>query len=483
MVKLTKMLLKLILISFVITVGYINFSQVNAFSEETNKNSYVFVVKEGVSYDEILSGIKSKFPTLDVSNINEINVFSISCDNKELLNSAKQYVNNQYSGLIEEKGNQDKIVLDPIKVLTDNYRSFDRSIGLNSLNAVSEELNSEYEKWRWDIDKVTSDRKSYSIQQGSHKVKVAIIDSGVDEKHPDLKGNIISNKSCVPGSDSLEDTLGHGTMVAGEIAANGNVKGVAPKIGIASYKVFNGDDCESSWVINAIIQAAKDKMDVINLSLGTYKSLLDKEDKAIVRAYERAISYAQSKNCIVVAASGNETKGVDISNPIKLAQSLGYKNDLQIALPGGLPNVITVSATNKTDKLADYSNYGHNIKIAAPGGDYGPNWETKKIPDLKYMTLVTYPTNLPQSQLSSLMGFTPGYEFIEGGTSIAAPKVSASAALIISQYEEKYGSKPSPSKVVNLLYKGVTPGADGNDSKYYGKGILNVDNSLRLIKK
>lgn len=480
--KLKKIVIRLIVISFIMSMGYSNFLQVNASAKEkVSKNSYMFVVKDGVAYDDVLNGIKSKFQTLDVNNIKEINVFSISSDDEQLLNNAKQYIDDNYSDRIKEKGKLDKIKQDPINILTDAFKPVNKSITLQSENQITEEPTNQYENWRWDIDKVTNNRESYNIEQGNHTVKVAIIDSGVDVNHPDLKDNIISSKSFVPGKSSTEDILGHGTMVAGEIAANGNVKGVAPKIAIASYKVFDGDECESNWVINAIIQAAKDNMDVINLSLGTYKSLLNKEDQATILAYERAILFAQLKNCVLVAASGNETKGLNISDPRKLAEALGLKNDLQIYLPGGLPNVLTVSAANKDDKIAYYSNYGSNVKIAAPGGDYGPEWESKKIPNLRYMVLVTYPTNLPQSQLSSLMEFKQGYEFIEGGTSIAAPKVSAAAALIISRYKEKYGYKPSALKVRKLLYKGATSGYDGNNSLYYEKGILNVKKSLELV--
>ncbi|NRT74872.1 S8 family serine peptidase [Clostridium beijerinckii] len=489
--KLKRIVIRLTVISFIMSMGYSNFLQVNANAkEEVSKNSYMFVVKDGVAYDEVLSGIKSKFQTLDVDNIKEINVFSISSDDEQLLNNAKQYIDDNYSDRIKEKGKPDKIKQDPINILTDGFKPVIKSVNRSIRNSAmlecekvsTTESSAQYENWRWDIDKVTDNRESYDIEQGNHTVKVAVIDSGIDVNHPDLKNNIISNKSFVPGKDSLEDTIGHGTMVAGEIAANGNVKGVAPKVAIASYKVFDGDDCESSWVIKAIIQAANDNMDVINLSLGTYKSLLNKEDQATILAYERAILYAQLRNCVVVAASGNETKGLDVSNPRKLADELGLKNDLQISLPGGLPNVVTVSATNKEDKITDYSNYGRNVKIAAPGGDYGPDWATKRIPDLRYMALVTYPTNLPQSQLSSLMEFNKGYEFIEGGTSLAAPKVSAAAALIISKYKEKYGFKPSALKVEKLLYKGAIPGADGNNPLYYGNGILNARKSLELIK-
>ena len=66
----------------------------------------------------------------------------------------------------------------------------------------------------------------------------------------------------------LTDKLGHGTHVAGQIAANGNLKGIAPGIGIKSYRVFGEQNADSLWIIKAIIEAAKDDVDVINISLG-----------------------------------------------------------------------------------------------------------------------------------------------------------------------------------------------------------------------
>ena len=270
-------------------------------------------------------------------------------------------------------------------------------------------------------------------------------------------------------------------MIAGEIAANGNVRGVAPKIAIGSYKVFDGYKCESQWVVNAIIEAVNDKMDVINISLGTTKSLLEKYDLEVLHSYKEAIDYAKSKGVIVVAAAGTNLNGINISNGFDLAEKSGYKNDLRIFLPGGLPDVITVSATNRNDELAHYSNYGFNIGVAAPAGDYGPNWFTEKTTHLKYMSLVTYPTNLPQSELSLMKEFEKGYEFVNGGTSIAVPKVSAAAALIIAEYYDSFGCKPSSEYVKNIIYSGAINDGTSINKLYYGNGILNVYNSLNLI--
>ena len=147
-------------------------------------------------------------------------------------------------------------------------------------------------------------------------------------------------------------------------------------------------------------------------------------------------------------------------------------------MPGGLEGVITVSASNKDEKLPFYSNYGQNIDFAAPSGDYGPTWETEGTIDLSYLLLTTYPTNLEQSELSKYFGFDKGYEFNAGGTSLAAPKVTATVALIISKYKEKYGVKPTEQTVMKILKDGAT----NTDNKLqFGNGIINAKNSLNIL--
>lgn len=332
-------------------------------------------------------------------------------------------------------------------------------------------LNNKYEKFRWGTNLVTNDKESYKIQQGNHDVKIAIIDSGIDPNHPDLKANLIYSKSY-SSDHSIDDILGHGTMVAGEIAANGNLKGIAPNIAIASYKVFDSKSCNSIHVIQAIIDAVNDKMDIINLSLGTTKSLQKESDINIINSYITAIKYAISRNCLIVSASGTSKNGFDISTPFFL------NNDPKIFLPGGLDNVITVGATDRNNNIEYYSNYGDNVDIFAPSGDYGPNWFDKGIADLRYTALVTCPINFKQSKLSLLKEFDKGYDFTLGGTSLSTPKVSGALGLLICQYQNTYGFKPDISTLKSLLYKGTIP---LNTEFSYGKGILNIFNSLKLI--
>ncbi|HDX9591282.1 TPA: S8 family serine peptidase [Bacillus pseudomycoides] len=446
------------------------------YENQQESNSYLFVLKEDAEGFEIFNDLELKFPNLRFEFIEEVNVISVHFIDDQLVQKSIQYLESVYQNSIEEVGINKVVKLEKEVVIQSTPSK------LYSLkNIQTRTLDKSFSKWTWDIDKITSNRKSYDIEKGNHEVKIAIVDSGIDFQHPDLKENIISEgKVFVPGVTSTQDMMGHGTMVAGTIAANGKMMGVSPNIGIVPYKVFDNGKAESSWIVEAIIQASKDKMDVINLSLGTYKSIKDPQERAVFVSYLRAINYAIQQGSILVGSSGTEARGFDISDPFKLAQQRGYNNDAQFHMPGGLANVITVSATDKNDKLASYSNYGESISVAAPAGDYGPLWQTEQKVDLNHMTLTTFPTNLPQTPVSQSLGFPPGYELMIG-TSLAAPKVSATVGLIIAEYKEKFGYKPSIQTVNKLLQQGAT--SKDLPKNQVGHGIINVYNSLLDIQK
>ncbi|WP_377863277.1 S8 family serine peptidase [Bacillus sp. R86525] len=342
---------------------------------------------------------------------------------------------------------------------------------------------------QWDMKKVTHDGKSYEIFQGTKDVTVGIIDSGIDINHSDLKNNIVpGSKNLVPkggfrGQESdengninfLEDKLGHGTFAAGQIAANGKIKGVAPGIGIKSYRIFGNGSGETAWVIKAIIEAAKDDVDVINLSLGEY--LIDGsivkegqesvQDFAEIRAYKKAIDYAQSLGSVVVAAAGNDSLNVRDHHQMDEFYKKRLKNDDLIYkgtildIPADLPGVVTVSSVNASDFISDFSNYGQGfIDISAPGGDlrlfnkYGFDiW----IKDKLYLE-------------EQVLGVATDNRYgFSCGTSIAAPKVSGALALII----DKYHFKNQPNSSINFLYKfGVNHQEGSTDLS--GNGVLDV---------
>lgn len=344
--------------------------------------------------------------------------------------------------------------------------------------SLSEQLPEYYMNWGWNVRDVTSNLKSHHQSKGSILTTIAIIDSGIDDNHPALSQNIVpGGRSFVPGEEGTKDQTGHGTMVAGMIAAKGKISSIAPSIGIVPYKVFGRGASESEWVIKAIKQATKDDVDVINLSLGTYKDPTNKEDAKVIKAYEKAIKYAHNNGVVVIASSG--TDGYSMDNQDELAKRIGNMKRA-IHLPGGLKNTITVGATNRLLQPTDYSNYGKKVDLSAPAGDYGPDWSTSGIADIKSFVLTTYPTYLPQSPISQALDLDQGYEFMIG-TSLASPQVAAVAALLIDVAKSK-GIDLSPDTVEHLLKKSTTPFLYPDDKRKGGTGIVNATNALHILR-
>jgi minor extracellular serine protease Vpr len=134
-------------------------------------------------------------------------------------------------------------------------------------------------------------------------IKIAVIDTGVDFNHPDLlgwgpEGKVIGGYNFIQEGEPPMDNNGHGTQVAGVIAADGQVKGVAPKAKILAYKVSeDGDAVSSDLIIKAIEKAIEDEADIINISLGVNKTNTQ-IDGAVTKALEKEI--------FVVTAAGND---------------------------------------------------------------------------------------------------------------------------------------------------------------------------------
>ena len=118
-----------------------------------------------------------------------------------------------------------------------------------------------YNQYQWDIKKITNNGKSFDLGSGSHDVIIAVIDSGVKTDHPDLVENFMGGENFIPegfnGDESeigdpndIEDRLGHGTYVTGNIAANGRTKGVAPNIGFKSYRIFDSEGNTNASILS-----------------------------------------------------------------------------------------------------------------------------------------------------------------------------------------------------------------------------------------
>jgi len=258
-------------------------------------------------------------------------------------------------------------------------------------------------------------------------IPVAIIDSGVDTRHPDLADKVIGKKSFVGGSAS-DDTLGHGTFVAGIIAAdvdNGiGIAGLAYSAQLLVAKVVNSShsipvDAEAAAIRWAVEQGAR----VINLSFGGMRDPLDPERDTYSRLEADAISYAVANGVVVVAAVGNSDFAP--SEPWNFA-----------SYPAALPHVLGVSAYDERGAVPKFSNRDRIYNdIAAPGVDI--------ISTFPRQLTARYPTCSEQGYSSC----GPN-EYRDGaeGTSFAAPQVSAAAAVIL-------GLRPTldPEQVTALL--------------------------------
>lgn len=260
-------------------------------------------------------------------------------------------------------------------------------------------------------------------------VVVAVIDTGVRAAHPDLKGQVLKGYDFVAPGTSAEDSNGHGTHVAGIIAAvAGNKKGIAGlarQAKILPVRVLDSSGSgDTAAVARGIVWAADHGAQVINLSLGS--SWSDSAGRA-------AVDYAQSKNVVVVAAAGNDGCGFLLGSPT--------------AYPAAYPGVVGVGAIDSDGSTASYSSCGSWVDVVAPG--------TKII-----STMIETPHRG--------LGCPKTYCYLSG-TSMATPYTAAAAALKIA----RTGKGWRAAKVSSLLMSTADDvGARGYDSRT-GNGIIN----------
>jgi type VII secretion-associated serine protease mycosin len=241
---------------------------------------------------------------------------------------------------------------------------------------------------------------------GSPEVTVAVVDSGVDMSHPDLVDRLRDDgRDFVDGDDDPSDENGHGTNVAGIIAAtldNGEGgAGLAPGIKILPVRVMNARGAGSDRSISRGIRFAADKgAQVINLSLGATLTINADTVSELVTS---AIRYAQDQGALVVVAAGNDFL------------------PLENAIVGENSDVLVVAATDQNDIKADFSNSGPWIGVTAPGVHI-------------LSTMPTYDVYLT-SQVPRDERFQKNYDYMTG-TSQATPLVSALAALVFSAHPD-----------------------------------------------
>lgn len=275
----------------------------------------------------------------------------------------------------------------------------------------------------WGIDRIDAEQV-WSTTSGK-LVKVGIIDTGIDLAHPDLKDNIKGGVNTINPYKSYNDDNGHGTHVAGIIAALNNsfgVVGVGPEIDLYAIKAL---DKRGSGYLSDIIEgldwAIQNKIQVVNMSLGTNSDVQSFRD-AVVRAFEAGI--------VLVAAAGNDGGAVDY--------------------PAAYPEVIAVSATDKNDLLASWSSRGPEIDLAAPGVSIYSTYKGS-----------TYATM--------------------SGTSMASPHVAGVAALVLSvpsKCDYNLDGVCDPAEVQKRLETTAEDlGLSGIDN-LYGFGLVDAERAV-----
>lgn len=282
--------------------------------------------------------------------------------------------------------------------------------------------NDKYFNAQWHHDNMNT-VEAWNVSKGKG-VTIAVIDTGIDYKHPDLTKNIAGYTSTCSG-DGRDDN-GHGTHCAGIIAATaGNsigVSGIAPEAEIYSVKVLNNEGSGyTADIVQGVKAAAEKDVDVISMSLGGL--VWD-------RLFQSAINDAVNEGIVVVAAAGNDSTD-------------------QKTYPAAYDNVISVAATTSYNSFAYFSNYGSWVDIAAPG----------------YNILSTLPTNFTVEGCSYA---STGYGYMSG-TSMACPAVAATVALLLGNSEtlKNNNTKAGVQKITNtLLDSSVQKGVYGY-YKYY----------------
>ncbi|TCP30575.1 type II signal peptidase [Scopulibacillus darangshiensis] len=276
-------------------------------------------------------------------------------------------------------------------------------------------------------------------------VVVAVIDTGCESDHPDLKGRVIDGKNFTTdyGQDesNYEDNNGHGTHVCGTIAANADKKGVvgvAPEASILALKALTEEGSgQFKWIIDAINYAVdwkgpqNQKVGVISMSLGGPQDVPELHD-AIKRAVENNIS--------VVCAAGNEGDG---------------RNETpETSYPGDYNEVVQVGAVDMTRNLAPFSNSNDEIDLVAPG-------------------------------VNVLSTFIGGRYAKLSGTSMATPHVSGAIALLINESNKRFErTLTEPEIYAQLVKHTVTCGypASGEGNGIVALGIVQkIDDIIKRL--
>jgi lantibiotic leader peptide-processing serine protease len=375
---------------------------------------------------------------------------------------------------------------------------------------------------QWDMNMIDATTEgSYASQPGDPRTLVGIIDTGIDASHPDLNDNVNTSLSrnfttdiplidgpCEDEPDhscsdpATVDEGGHGTHVAGTVAAELNglgIAGVAPHVTLVNLRA--GQDSGFFFLfetLHAYTYAADNGIDVVNMSFFTdpwwancrdnpLDSPAEQQEQAtIIDISNTALDYAYRHGVTLVAAAGNEH--TDMDNPTYDAISPDYPpgtakvrdniTNACLIIPTEGSHVLSISALGPTERKSYYSNYGTTeIVVSAPGGDRREFFGTPQYNAPGNRILSTYPAALAMEEGLVSTNFTPltplavvdckpgghtakrcgVYVYLQG-TSMASPHVTGVAALIVSEFgrDNGRGFGLRPAAVESILRDSAT---------------------------
>ncbi|MFJ8628922.1 S8 family serine peptidase [Kitasatospora sp. NPDC093550] len=312
------------------------------------------------------------------------------------------------------------------------------------------------------------------------RVLVAVLDSGVDDTHPDLRAAVDpkASASCADGRpdartgawrpDAGVGESGHGTHVAGIVGAardGHGVTGVAPGVRIAAVRLLGPlGQYYVENIVCGLLWAADHGARAINNSYFAdpwkYNCPEDRDQAALITAVDRAARYARSKGAVVVASAGNDAQDLgaprtDERSPndrVSGPAQIRYLGTECVRLPGELPGVVTVTAVNRDGHPSAYSNYGRGrVSLAAPGGD---------------------PDGGPQN---AIVSDWPGGQYAAlAGTSMAAAHVTGVVAVEAALHPD-FGADALAALLASSAAAGCPVGPYGcGERQYFGAGVVGV---------
>jgi len=318
-------------------------------------------------------------------------------------------------------------------------------------------------------DKQVQDIPTAHQQTQGEGTRVAVLDTGIPESHPDFQGSLNADLSRDFTGTGTHEPLGlqyHGTHVGGIVAADDNGTGIvgsAPETDLVDLRVFEQLDSGASFadILAGIVYAANVGCDVANLSLGAYPIPRQELGSFYGKVLNSTMTHVNRKGTLLVVAAGND--GANLQND----------GDV-ISLPNEGAQALSVAATSSVGYLsgalqnpgfepAPYTNYGTNaVTLAAPGGAVP---EGGSASDLVYSAI-------PQRTADALIGEGAAPYAYLAGTSMAAPQVAGAAALVKS-------ANPSyNANQVEAALKRAAEVPDGYDKAFFGSGFLNVVDAL-----